>query len=210
MPEEGLETRELHEQLEETREHAEHARHGDHGAHGDDGKHDKLRWTLHLSLSTAIVAVFAALSSLQSGANESHALLAKNEAIMAQAKATDQWGYFQAKSTKAAIFEAQADEMADTKPEVAKKALAKRDKYKAEQDEIQGEAKKLEEEAVAHDVEGQEFFHRHHWFALAVTIFQISIAMSAIAALTKRKQLWFVSMAVGAGGIATFALGFLG
>jgi hypothetical protein len=82
VPEEPLETHELREKLEEAQEH------------GGEGP----RWTLYLSLSTAIIAVFAAVGSLESGANESHALLAKNEAILAQSKATDQWAYFQAKA----------------------------------------------------------------------------------------------------------------
>jgi hypothetical protein len=189
MPEEGLETHELREQLEEARERAEGP-----------------RWTLYLSLSTAIIAVFAAVGSLESGANESHALLAKNEAILAQSKATDQWAYFQAKGTKAAIFEAQA--VGAPTPELAAKMNERREQYKKEQDDIQKEAQKLEDEVKTHDAEGEEYFHHHHRFALAVTVFQVSIALSAIAALTKRKPLWYVSMVVGAAGAVYFAKGF--
>jgi hypothetical protein len=189
MPGEGLETHELREQMEEARERAEGP-----------------RWTLYLSLSTAIIAVFAAVGSLESGANESHALLAKNEAILAQSKATDQWAYFQAKGTKAAIFEVQAE--VATAPETVAKLKERREAYKKEQDEIQREAQKLEDEVKAHDAEGEEYFHHHHRFALAVTIFQVSIALSAIAALTKRRPLWYVSMVVGAAGVLYFAKGF--
>ena len=100
MTEENLETQEMKAQLEETREHAEHV-------HGSGG--DKARWTLHLSLSTAIIAVFAAIASLQSGAAESEALLAKNESILAQAKASDQWAYYQAKNIKMSLYEIQLE-----------------------------------------------------------------------------------------------------
>jgi hypothetical protein len=189
MPEEGLETHELREQMEEARERAEGP-----------------RWTLYLSLSTAIIAVFAAVGSLESGANESRALLAKNEAILAQSKATDQWAYFQAKGTKAAIFEVQAE--VATAPETVAKLKERREAYKKEQDEIQKEAQKLEDEVKARDAEGEEYFHHHHRFALAVTIFQVSIALSAIAALTKHRPLWYVSMVVGAAGVLYFAKGF--
>jgi hypothetical protein len=194
MPEEPLETHELREKLEEAREQAEHA-------HGEGP-----RWTLYLSLSTAIIAVFAAVGSLESGANESHALLAKNEAILAQSKATDQWAYFQSKGTKATLFEVQAEVAPNA--ELSAKLGERRERYKREQEEIEKEARALEEEVKARDVEGEGYFHHHHRFALAVTIFQVSIALSAIAALTRRKPLWWVSMVVGAVGVLYFAKGF--
>ena len=213
MSEEGIETHELREQLEEAKEHAEHAQHGGHdgragAAHG--GAHTQRGWTLYLSLSTAIIAVFAAIASLQSGAFESEALLKKNEAILTESKATDQWAYFQAKGTKAAIYEAQAESAkgAGGSPELAQKLDARREGYKKEQEEIEKTARELEAEVKARDTEGEEAFHHHHRFALSVTIFQIAIALSAIAALTKRKPLWWVSMAVGAAGAALFLLGF--
>jgi Domain of unknown function (DUF4337) len=197
MSEEPIETHELREQLEEAKEHAEH------------GEHAGQRWTLYLSLSTAIIAVFAAVTALQSSANESHALLEKNEAILAQAKASDQWAYFQAKGTKAVVYEAQAEVAS---PEVAARFREARTRYKQEQDEIEKEARALELEVKRHDEAGEEYFHHHHRFALAVTIFQVSIALAAIAALTKRRPLWYVSMLVGASGFVFFLLwiGFFG
>jgi len=204
MPEEPLETGELHSQLEETREHHEHAQHAHDPKHG--AGHERAGWTLQLSLSTALIAVLAAISSLQSGANESAALLEKNEAILAQAKATDQWSYFQAKGTKLAIYEAQSE--TTEKPEVLARLKARVDRYKGEQDEIHAEATKLEAESEEHGKVGEEFLHHHHRFALSVTVFQVSIALAAIAALTKRKPLWFGSLAVGAAGVFYFLKGF--
>jgi hypothetical protein len=42
-----------------------------------------------------------------------------------------------------------------------------------------------------------------------VTIFQVSIALSAIAALARRQFVWWVSLAVGAAGVALFVVGTL-
>lgn len=199
MPEENLETHELKEQLDETREHHEHAQHG-----GHDGK---AAWTLQLSLSTAIIAVFAAISSLQSGAAESAALLAKNEAILAQAKASDQWSYYQAKNIKGSLYEVQLDNPANS-PETLAKFRAKKEKYDEERKEVETKARELEKEVEEKGKAGEEAFHHHHRFALAVTIFQVSIALAAIAALTKRKPLWWASMAIGAAGLFFFLKGF--
>jgi hypothetical protein len=42
-----------------------------------------------------------------------------------------------------------------------------------------------------------------------VTIFQVAIALAAIAALARRKALWWVSLGVGALGVVFLLLGFL-
>ncbi len=193
MPEENLETRELKEQLDELRERAEE---------GDP----RAAWTLQLSLSTAIIAVFAAISSLQSGGAESAALLAKNESILAQAKASDQWGYFQAKTIKAALYEVQLE--TTTNSETLTKFRAKKDTYDRERSEVEKEARAFESEVERSGKQSEEAFHRHHRFALAVTAFQVSIALAAIAALTRRKPLWWTSLAIGGAGFLFFAKGF--
>ncbi|AKU99184.1 putative transmembrane protein [Labilithrix luteola] len=196
MPEENLETPELKAQLDETREHVEHAQHGGGEPAG---------WIMHLSLSTAIIAVFAAIASLQSGAAESEALLSKNESILAQTKASDQWAYYQAKNIKMALYEVQLETA--TNPETIAKFRAERDRYEHERQDIEREARALENESEEKGKAGEEHYHRHHRFALAVTIFQISIALAAIAALTRRRPLWLASMAIGVAGLFFFAKG---
>ena len=201
MTEENLETQEMKAQLEETHEHAEHARH----AHGGSGG-EKARWTLHLSLSTAIIAVFAAIASLQSGAAESEALLAKNESILAQAKASDQWAYYQAKNIKMSLYEIQLETV--TNEETRTKFRTQRDRYDSERKKVEEEAHTFEKDSEEKGRSAEEHFHRHHRFALAVTIFQVSIALAAIAALTRRRPMWLASMAIGAIGLVFFLKGF--
>jgi lipopolysaccharide export LptBFGC system permease protein LptF len=201
MPGEGLETAELREQMEE---HAHHAAHGGR-EHGGGAS-----WTMYLSLSTAIIAVFAAVASLQSGANESEALLKKSEAVLKQAEASDTWAYFQAKGTKIAIYEAQAESLEGLKDDVAAKFRKKAAGYEGEKEAIKKKAEGLENEVKESNESAEVYLHKHHRFALAVTVFQISIALAAIAALTKRKALWVVGMGAGCIGIAVTALGFLG
>src|ERR1700693_474668 len=54
------------------------------------------RWTLFVAISTALMAVLAALARLFAGHHS-------NEALIMQIKASDQWSYYQAKSIKAEI-----------------------------------------------------------------------------------------------------------
>src|SRR3954462_7733148 len=125
MPEEDLETAELKERIEEGVEKALEEGGGGPG------------WTLYLSLSTAIIAVFAAIASLQSGANSNDAILEKNEAVLNQSKESDQWSYYQSKGVKAAVANVEADLVGASNPELAAKKSAEGRRYKAEQDEIE-------------------------------------------------------------------------
>src|SRR5579872_2700705 len=59
-----------------------------------------------IALSTAILAVFAAIAALRAGGTANEALILKTEATRLQAEASDQWNYYQAKGIKLAVSEA--------------------------------------------------------------------------------------------------------
>lgn len=202
MPEEGLETHELREKLEEATEHA----HGE-GGHGNSHNH-KNPWLVHLSLSTALIAVLAAIAALLSGSYANDAIVEKNDAVLHQSKASDEWAYFQAKGVKLGVYAAQADAIEATNPETAAKFREKAKRYEEEQKEIEKRAREEEAKVEEQNHESQHSLHIHHQFAKAVTVFQVAIALSAIGALTRRKSMWFVSLAVGLVGIFFFLQGF--
>jgi hypothetical protein len=195
MPEEDLETAELKERIDE----------GVEKALEEGGRAP--RWTLYLSLSTAIIAVFAAIASLESGANSNDAILEKNEAVLSQSKASDQWSYYQAKGVKGSLASAEADMVASTNADLSTKLRADARRYKTEQDEIEKAAHELEAKVEESNKRAERFLERHHKFAISVTLFQVAIALSAIAALTRRKVLWFVGLGASVAGLAMFATG---
>src|SRR5215468_534032 len=140
--EEDLETAELKERIDQRIEEAE--------------ERATPKWVKALSLSTAIIAVFAAVASLQSGSNSNEAILEKSEAMLAQAKASDQWAYYQAKSVKAAIATGQAT-IIDGKPDVQTKLQADAKRYRDEVEEIKRDAEKHEERVAEADRESAHF-----------------------------------------------------
>jgi len=148
-------------------------------------------WISWVALSTAILAVLAAITGLLSG---KHA----NEAMMSQIEAADQWAYYQAKGIKAAVLDAKMT-LSGT---VTEQDQQKAEKYKEEQAEIQDEARHKEAEAKGH-------FHQHEIFAHGVTFFQIAIAIAAISALTRRQRYWFVSLVLGGIGCVLLVLGWI-
>jgi Domain of unknown function (DUF4337) len=160
----------LHEQVKETAEHG--------GA----------PWISWVALSTAILAVLAAIAGLLSG---KHA----NEAMMNQIEAADQWNYYQAKSIKASVLDAKMS-LSGASNESDK---SKRERYEKEQEEIKSEAEHKQAAAKSN-------FHQHEVFARAVTMFQIAIAIAAISALTRKRHFWFVSLLFGLVGCVFLVL----
>lgn len=202
MPEEiELDVREQQEKLEEI-----HQQHGQHNP-GKQPEH----WTRFVSLSTAILAVIAAVAALQSGTLVNEALLEQGKATQAQSKAADAWAYYQAKSLKANGAE-QTQTILAANP-VTRSAAVKYEgvakQYNTEKADQKAEAETLEKERDAANKSSAAFMHRHHIFAVCVTLTQIAIALSAIAALTRRKDAWYGSLAVGIVGIFCLALGYM-
>lgn len=161
-----------------------------------------------IALSTALLAVLAAVSALQAGGTVNEALLRKTDAARLQTEASDQWAFFQAKGLKAAANDAgQQSWLAAGKP-VPAEMTAEKARYQHEQESIGDKAKEKETERDALNEEAEHLLHRHHRFAGAVALFQIAIALGAIAALTKNRLVWMGSLAVGLFGAALLALAF--
>ena len=150
----------------------------------ETAKHSGEAWISGVALSTAILAVLAAIASLLSG---EHA----NEAMLNQIEASSQWSYYQAKSIKAAVLDAKIA-FTGTPNESDQ---SKRARYEKEQQEIKSEAE-------AKQAAAKSYFHKHEVFARGVTMFQIAIAIAAISALTRKRRFWFVSLLFGAAGCA--------
>lgn len=163
------------------------------------------RFLKQIALTTAILAVLAALASLQAGNTVNMALALKTEGVQLQAQASDQWGYYQAKGIKAAVQEAsRAAWLALGKEPPAGLAQEAR-RYKEEQEQIGNAARGKERERDEKMRESEHLLHRHHGFARAVAFFQVSIALGAVAALTRSRLVWTCSLLAGATGLMFFA-----
>ena len=53
--------------------------------------------------------------------------------------------------------------------------------------------------------EADHLLARHHGFANSVALFQVAIALGAVAALTGARAIWWGSVLTGLGGIVLFA-----
>jgi DNA repair exonuclease SbcCD ATPase subunit len=165
----------------------------------------KEKWLNYLALSTVILAVCATLSTFKGGGFSTLSL-------MNQSKASDQWAFYESKSLKGYMFEMQKDNLELQKSFVTKDQLSQYEaKITAYQTKItQYEKEKSEIKSKASEFEKQRDFNKQHStiFGIAVIFLQVSILLGSIAALIKKRYLWFLSMAVGCIGIFYFMDGF--
>ena len=170
----------------------EHAQQGGHG--GDHGEHGGM--INQIAMFTAIIATIGAIFGYMGGATQANAGLYKNNAAIKKTEASNQWNYFQSKSTKQSLAELARDLASDDKKS---KYQDKVDRYEKEKTEIKAVADKLEADATQWDKQSDEQMHQHHRWAQSTTVLQVSIALAAIALLTKKK--WLEYAMFGAGGI---------
>lgn len=159
-------------------------------------------WSKYLALTTVFIAVFAAIASLFSGSYSNQALIEKNDAILYQNKASDQWSYYQAKGIKKNIAEVFAQSQGSAK--LKKEAL----RYGSEQEDIKKVAVEYEKKRDESNITSEFLLAKHHKLSFAVTLFQIAISLAAMSALLRRRIFWILAMVITAGGAWFFVLGF--
>ena len=158
-------------------------------------EHSKARWIMGVALSSALLAGLAAVCSLLAG---HHA----NEAMIDQMKSSDQWAYYQAKGIKSAVISSKIELLEGEGKTVSAKDKEKVEQYRKDQEEITAKAKEHEADSAKH-------LASHVVYARGVTLFQIAIAIGAIAVLIHRKSFWLVSLGFGAVGLFFLVQGLL-
>ena len=178
-----------------------------HGPHDHElehaAQHEPEGFAGRLAVTTAIIATVGALFAYEGGATQANAGLFKNNAAIKKTEASNQWNYYQAKSSKQNLAEL-AIELAPAERKTFYVDEVKR--YKTEKAEIMVAAKKLEDESTDWDKKSDEQIHQHHRWAQATTALQIAIAMAAIALLTKSRGLQYGVYGLSALGAVLGAL----
>lgn len=141
-----------------------------------------------IAFTTALIAALAAITGYLAGERA-------DEALVDQIHAADHWSYYQAKSIKSSVLSAKIDTLRilSGKP-TAPADVEKIARYEQEMEEIRKQAEEKQAEAT----------HRlaqRTLLATGVTLFQISIAIGAISAITRKESLWYGSLLFGAGGL---------
>ncbi|GLH73491.1 hypothetical protein GETHLI_19930 [Geothrix limicola] len=167
------------------------------------------RFNGFIALFVAVVATFMALCNVKDG-NVVQAMQ------QAQAKAIDQWAYYQSKGTKQHIAENSADMLKTQlemnpglKPEVRAKVEAKvagleaaAKKYEKEKEQIKTEAEQAAKDYDTMNIHDDQF-------DLAEACLSVAVALAGVTALTKKRWLFGVACAFAGFGFLFGLAGFL-
>jgi hypothetical protein len=144
-------------------------------------------------VTIAVLAVASALVGSLETIAEGKALSEKNEAVLAQNRASDQWNFYEAKSLKKNMYALAADQ-----------GGPRADKYRAtaasnEKDEagIQVQAKKFEDERDERLKVSALAEEQHHKLTIAATLMHMGIAISTIAIISGKRWPWHASLVLG-------------
>lgn len=181
-----------------------------HGPHDHEvehvAQHGGDAFTSRLAVLTALLSTVGAIFGYMGGHSQNAALLYKNEAAIQKTSASNQWNYYQAKSNKQNLAELS---VTLTTGEAQEKFKQNIERYKKEKEEIKADADKLEDAAKAADKLSEAEMHVHERWALATTLLQIAIALSAITLLTRKRWLLVGVYGSTAIGLVVGVMGYL-
>jgi hypothetical protein len=175
-----------------------------HGPHDHEiehvAQHGGDSFTSRLAVLTAILSTIGAIFGYLGGHSQNAALLYKNEAAIQKTSASNQWNYYQAKSNKQNLAELSVTLTTGEAQEKFRQAI---ERYKKEKEEIKVEAEKLEALAKEADHHSELEMHVHERWALATTLLQVAIALSAITLLSRKR--WMLIGVYSASGLGLLA-----
>ena len=177
----------MSEELSELKEHAEHAKHNPALA--------------PVSVTMAILAVLVAVVTLLG--HRAH-----TEEVVLQAKASDQWAYYQAKNIRRHEDEIVAD-ITSVQPTTDAAALTKlQDKYSGEAARYKDEQKEIEAKATEMEGEVATERNRADRYDLAEVFLEVGLVITSITLLSGRRFFWLAGIVLGAIGIVLALTGF--
>lgn len=143
-----------------------------------------------IAVTVGLLAAFTSFSTLEAERTVAQALLEKNDAILAQSRASDEWSYRQAKSIKLHL-----QELAPTPPP---DTVQLRTDIAASEER----ARAAEHERDEAGRRSTEVFEAHHHFARATNLLQIAIVLETVAAVLGFRTLWAAGILVGGIGVS--------
>lgn len=162
-------------------------------------------WQHSIAVTTAVIAMIGACVGLFETKKIADMIKSKNDAILEQSKASDQWSHYQAKDIRRHLY------MISTKinPRLASEFTQKYKRYSSERITIRQEAEMHVKLSTENDLKSNQNYELHHYCAMSVTAFQVSIALMAVSAYTRSKRLWLFAILISFVGLGCIGLGLL-
>ncbi len=170
-----------------------------HGGHADHGNSPLV---IPVSITISILAVLVAAVTLLG--HRAH-----TEELLLQAKASDQWAYYQAKNIRLRELQSFADLLGVVATQDKDKAAEIREKYAKEVERYGGDKEDISREAKDLEKERDLYQKRADHFDAGEGILEFALIICSLTLLTNKKLFWFSGMIIGAAGVIVALTGFL-
>lgn len=164
----------------------------EHHEHGDNP------FVIPVSVTISVLAVLVAAVTLLG--HRAH-----TEELLLQAKASDQWSYYQAKNIRLHEMQVVVDMFGVLTNQDKDKTEVLQEKYKKEVERYEKDKDDINEKAKDLESERDLASHRADRFDGGEGLIEVGLVICSMTLLTKRRMYWFAGMLIGAGGVA-FAL----
>jgi ABC-type Zn uptake system ZnuABC Zn-binding protein ZnuA len=165
-------------------------------------EHDHHPLTIPVSVTMAILAVVGAMVTLLG--HRAH-----TEELLLQAKATDQWAFYQAKNIRLHEMQAVADMLGALAPQDKEKTAAVHEKYVKEVERYDTDKDDISDKAKEFESERDLVSRRADRFDGGEVLLEVGLVICSITLLTKRRFFWVTGVLFGSAGVVTAVTGFL-
>jgi hypothetical protein len=156
---------------------------------------------LPVSLTLSILAVLVAGVTLLG--HRTH-----TEELLVQARATDQWSFYQAKNIRRHNYEMFSDLLSVVRAEDSATVAALRAKYKKELDRYAKDKEEIQSEAKALERERDLLRHKADRFDAGEGLLEIALVISSITLMTRRRIFWHAGMLIAGIGLVVAVTAF--
>lgn len=162
-----------------------------------------------IPVAAAIIAVLAALATLFANHSSISGLAQKNEGILYQTKASDQYNYYESKRIKVQLNQAliNAGLVRDAKGLQTMKTLMAKEDSQAKT--ILVKAEQNQTESDDHSTAAESRMQAYESFEVGATLFEVSIVLVSITALMQTRVLLYVASITSGVGLIFLISGFL-
>jgi hypothetical protein len=170
------------------------------GGHG--AEHPSNPLVISVSVTISILAVLVAVATLLG--HRAH-----TEELLLQARASDQWAYYQAKNIRLRELESFADLLGVVAAQDKDKAARVREGYSKEIERYGGDKEGIDREARDLENERDHYRKRADCFDAGEGILEFALIVCSMTLLTNKKFFWFSGIFVGIVGVVVTLAGFM-
>jgi hypothetical protein len=149
---------------------------------------------LPVSITMSILAVLVASVTLLG--HRAH-----TEELLLQARASDQWAFYQAKNIRRHEDQETADILGLMNPQDKEKAAAAREKYLKEGERYEADKDQISDKAKELENERDLYSRRADRFDGGEGLLEVALVICSITMLTDRRFFWYGGMLIGAAGV---------